>query len=42
MALAARQILVGGNTFGIVIRLIIAVGFAGLAWVTWRGASRER
>ena len=42
LALAARQMIVGGNTFGIVIRLMIAVGFAALAWVTWRAASRRR
>jgi hypothetical protein len=42
IALAVRQMIVGGNRTGIVLRLIIAAGFAALSWLTFRQSSRDR
>jgi hypothetical protein len=41
VALAVRQILIGGNRTGIIVRLAVAVAFAALAWFTFRNQPRR-
>jgi hypothetical protein len=42
LALAARTAVVGGSDMGIAVRLIVALGFACLSYLTFRQHSRER
>ena len=42
LALAARAALLGDSDLGIALRLIIALGFACLSYLTFRQYSRER
>ena len=42
LALAARAAMVGASDMGVAIRLIVALGFAALSYLTFRQHSRER
>ena len=42
LALAARTAVVGGSDAGIAVRLVVALGFACLSYLTFRQHSRER
>ncbi len=42
LALAARHALLGDTATGIAVRLLVALGFAALSYLTYRQHTRER
>jgi hypothetical protein len=42
LALAARTAVVGGSDTGVAVRLVVALGFAALSYLTFRQHTRER